>query len=172
MARMADRVLCGGLYYPRWVTGDRLVQVKPSNLDAYVGNRLREAQIIDASNVADYYYLKSGQTDWDPYHDFPNVAPPFPLFWVEMRRPQTALNDSIKKKLGCLPFAFGCLPCRVGGAFPGAGISVSSAWACQCTLHRQHAKPESTIHPGMLPYRRQVGWNCGRASTQFSKGQT
>ena len=78
-------------------------------MDAYVGSRLRQAQIIDASNVADFYYARSNHTDWDPYHDFPNVAPPFPLFWVEMRCPQVLLNDSTRKTEGSLPFAFGCL---------------------------------------------------------------
>jgi hypothetical protein len=102
--------LQGDLYYPRWATGGRLVKVQPSNVDAYIGKQLRQAQIIEASNVADFYHSRSGQSNWDSPHDFPNVAPPFPLFWIEMRCPtQLSPTDSLERSDGCLPFGFGCL---------------------------------------------------------------
>jgi hypothetical protein len=36
MARMAYRILPGGLYYPRLGTWDRLVQIRSPNVDAYI----------------------------------------------------------------------------------------------------------------------------------------
>lgn len=109
MSRMADRILQGELYYPRWVTGGGLVKIKPTNVDAYIGNKLRQAQIIDASNVADFYYGESKQSDSHLHRDYPNVAPPFPLFWIEMRCPRFTPGGSPDKSAVRRPFAFGCL---------------------------------------------------------------
>jgi hypothetical protein len=110
MARMADRILQGNLYYPRWVTGGKLVKVVPSNVHAYVGNKLQQAQIIDASNVASFYYSGSRRSDWSSPLDFPNVAPPFPLFWIEMRCPKVLTSSEASDKTPVrLPFGFGCL---------------------------------------------------------------
>ena len=59
MARMADRILQGDLYYPRRATGGKLAKVALSKIQVYVGDKLRQVQIIDASSVADFSYSES-----------------------------------------------------------------------------------------------------------------
>jgi hypothetical protein len=43
--------------------------------------------VIVADNVADYYFSGTDQEIWDLGTDFANMAPPFPLFWVEHKLP-------------------------------------------------------------------------------------
>lgn len=40
-----------------------------------------------ASNVARYFYVESRKETWSAVDDFPNLAPPFPSFWVEAKVP-------------------------------------------------------------------------------------
>lgn len=53
----------------------------------YEGGRfadaLDEAVKLRIQNVADYYYQTSPQEDWNLREDFPDIAPPWPLFWME-----------------------------------------------------------------------------------------
>lgn len=52
------------------------------------------APIIDISNVADYYFTGTSQDFFDIREDFPSVAPPFPVFWMEWMTPSTLKNRS------------------------------------------------------------------------------
>jgi hypothetical protein len=47
-----------------------------------------EVPVLLIDNVAEYYYSANDQEYWDLTKDFPNLAPPFPLFWVEHRFPK------------------------------------------------------------------------------------
>jgi hypothetical protein len=53
---------------------------------------LEAAAVIDANNVCQYYFEGTGQEEWD-VHDFPNLAPPFEDYWVEMRAPRKIVSD-------------------------------------------------------------------------------
>jgi hypothetical protein len=44
------------------------------------------AVVIDIQNVAEFYWQHE-QDVWDLYKDFPNVAPPFNVFWTEYQAP-------------------------------------------------------------------------------------
>jgi len=61
---------------------------------AEVGVQLRRTVAtvprIIADNVAAYYMRENPKEDWDLRTDFPNVAPPFPSFWIEWRLPHEA----------------------------------------------------------------------------------
>jgi hypothetical protein len=43
--------------------------------------------VILADNVADFYY-SAEQEHWDLAKDFPNIAPPYPNFWLEHKTPR------------------------------------------------------------------------------------
>ncbi len=65
------------------------------------------APIIRIQNVADYFWPHE-RLRWDAYTDFPNLAPPFPAFWMEYRLPSTlrteeglvALADDARDRVG------------------------------------------------------------------------
>lgn len=42
---------------------------------------------VRIQNVADYYYQTSPQENWNLREDFPDIAPPWPLFWMEYHNP-------------------------------------------------------------------------------------
>lgn len=49
--------------------------------------------VLLIDNVADYYYVGTGQEYWDLRRDFPNLAPPFPTFWCEHRLARRIHSD-------------------------------------------------------------------------------
>jgi hypothetical protein len=48
---------------------------------------LEKATVIVADNVAEYFYSGTDQDYWSLETDFPNLAPPFELFFLEWREP-------------------------------------------------------------------------------------
>jgi hypothetical protein len=51
---------------------------------------MRNAEVVDVQNVAEYFYEVSDQENWDISTDFPNLAPPFPAFWMEYVFPKVS----------------------------------------------------------------------------------
>ena len=47
-----------------------------------------ELPVVLIDNVADYYFRVSDQEMWDITTDFPNLATPYPAFWVEHKLPK------------------------------------------------------------------------------------
>lgn len=52
-----------------------------------IAEMLRDPQlpVIVIDNVAEYFYAGTDQEQWSLDRDFPNLAPPFPQFWMEYR---------------------------------------------------------------------------------------
>lgn len=73
MARMADRMIEHG------VGGKH---------DETFENSLRSCERIIVDNVSEYLYAGTDQEIWDWGRDFPNLAPPFPTFWMEAVGPK------------------------------------------------------------------------------------
>jgi len=48
---------------------------------------LSGAEVVLADNIACYYFCESPQEEWNLETDFPNVAPPFPVLWIEYTMP-------------------------------------------------------------------------------------
>lgn len=57
--------------------------------------------VFDITNVAEYYW-KSEKTDWDiTKNDFPNLAPPYPLFFMQYKLPRDYIiaEEGVQKDL-------------------------------------------------------------------------
>jgi hypothetical protein len=83
-------------------------QSSATQQDRLILAEMDKAEIIHIQNVADYFY-RSTQEDWDISKDFPNLAPPFPSFWLEHAAPpmlfdgkQFLPNPYPGMKVGCL----------------------------------------------------------------------
>jgi hypothetical protein len=87
------------------------------------------AILID--NVAEYYFTGTDQEIWDLGKHFPNLAPPFPLCWMEHKLPKVIRSEigdtrapaEIDGRAGIL--AFGVDPADV----IGEGIPANMRWA-------------------------------------------
>jgi hypothetical protein len=73
-------------FYSRWSSHAR--EVKQALDDP-------QLPIITADNVAEYYYQGTDQEYWDLRQDFPNLAPPFSVFWIEHKM-QTRIHSKEK----------------------------------------------------------------------------
>ena len=62
--------------------------LKLSDLSPALAIELREATVVRANNVAEYFYTTNDQEHWELSEDFPNVAPPWPNIWLEWSEPK------------------------------------------------------------------------------------
>jgi len=74
----------------------RLYDEIRSNYWDRLGPKMREvflrAERFSADNVSEYYFALTDQEVWDVEH-FPNVAPPFPTFWIESKKPSKIVTE-------------------------------------------------------------------------------
>ena len=98
MARLVDRLLEQDLFLPSFAYDEKnpqlLGQMLRSLRDTQQGLRetLKETVIIVADNVAEYLYAGTDQEVWNLERDFPSLAPPFPRFFIEWRRPSKIVS--------------------------------------------------------------------------------
>lgn len=83
MSRLYDRLLRDGCSIKG--VGDTSRLIGP--------DRLRDAVVVEASNVCSYYYQGSIQENWDLHSDFPNLAPAFESCFVEMKAPKKIASE-------------------------------------------------------------------------------
>jgi hypothetical protein len=87
--------------------------------------------VLLIDNVAEYFYVGSDQEFWDLRNDFPNLAPPFGIWWTEHKLPRvinskeygsTDVSDVIgsKARLGALWTA--------SSDFTGENIPAGTKW--------------------------------------------
>lgn len=74
--------------------------MRSQNISQAFKNELKNALVIEASNVAEYYWSGSDQEVWTIEKDFPNLAPPFPKFFIECKAPSKIVSE----KYGELPW--------------------------------------------------------------------
>jgi len=86
MSRFADRLLARGFKPPYW-SDSRFLEQLP-DYRKHIRGKLQAAEIFCVDNVCQYFFEESDQDTWDILKDFPNLAPPFPSFFLEMRRPR------------------------------------------------------------------------------------
>ena len=64
-----------------------------SNLEKEWKDKLKNTIVIDANNVCEYYFSDTEQEEWDMLKDFPNLAPPFKNFFIEMKSPKVINSE-------------------------------------------------------------------------------
>ena len=67
---------------------------KPDEMQDAFWQCLPLTRLIQADNVAQYYFFVSDKDVFGP-RDIPNVAPPFPSFFVEFRMPNRMNSGGI-----------------------------------------------------------------------------
>lgn len=93
MSRLVDRVLANrGYSFPPWWREAEEIEEMRDVLHA-VQRVAEEGQVIVADNVSEYLYAETPQENWD-IDNFPCVAPPFPAFWIEWRRPSRVVSET------------------------------------------------------------------------------
>jgi len=110
--RTQGKVQIPRLIAPRWLTAWERYAAK---ICQYVSTS-DDLPVLLIDNVAQYYWVGTKQEYWQLERDFPNLAPPWPVFWVEHHMARTCrseigdrdLRDTIgsKAKIGVLVHAF------------------------------------------------------------------
>lgn len=89
MPRLVDLIRRGKMHPPPGYTQGEAAVTK---MHRDSRNMLAHAQIFSIDNVAEYFYAGNDQEIWHEREDFPNVAPPFPVFWMEWKRPSVIVS--------------------------------------------------------------------------------
>lgn len=91
--RLIDRVLRDDLILhvdrDRWKSSMEMVEKVSPILSA-----LPKAVPIVADDVIEYYYAISDKEDWK-FEEFPCIAPPFPVMWIEALHPSRILSTAL-----------------------------------------------------------------------------
>jgi hypothetical protein len=71
----------------------------------------KSAVVLEVSNVCEYLYAADVRENWDLKEHFPNIAPLFPITFVEMRRPSRIVSEvhGIQKPPSFMPSRWGFL---------------------------------------------------------------
>jgi hypothetical protein len=64
-----------------------------AHVSRVLGLLREEIPVLLIDNVSEYYWSGTGQEDWDLTQHFPNIAPPYGLFWCEHRFPKVIHSD-------------------------------------------------------------------------------
>jgi hypothetical protein len=139
MPRLIDDLRANGkVQMPHWVAPrlERAWTEYARHIMALASDPALPVLLID--NVAEYFYSGTDQEYWDIGKDFPNIAPPFPAFWVEWRMvPKIHSRDGDTDLSGWLPHG-----ARVGQYFravdpadvTGEGIPENTRWIYWCDM--------------------------------------
>jgi hypothetical protein len=84
MPRLIDDIRSTGKLYKPWF-------VAPAKEQAWTEHTAKVAKLLQdpdlpvllIDNVSEYYYNGTDQEQWDLRDHFPNLAPPYPIFWCE-----------------------------------------------------------------------------------------
>lgn len=87
MPRMIDDILTYGLSAPPWVPLTKDNKELMGNYFDTVFKVLPSIPVIVIDNVAEYIWKITDKEVWDIGKDFPCMAPPFPVFWIEYKYP-------------------------------------------------------------------------------------
>jgi hypothetical protein len=132
MPRLIDDIRCAGrLQMPHFVHPSCEARWA-AHATRLAGILREEIPVILIDNVAEYFFEASDQEHWDIRKHFPNLAPPFPVFWMEHRFARKIHS----KECGDTDLSAIAPGARVGMLFLGAppenvtgeGIPASTRW--------------------------------------------
>ena len=115
---LMDRVRFGKVYSPAWVNRERSVPTEHRFLSP-IRTKLDQAEMIEASEACELFYTGRDEEYWDFERDFPRFALPFPVFWIEMKKPSRTVRrlmgihstEGVADRMG---FLFQRLPLQQG----------------------------------------------------------
>lgn len=97
--RLADIISSGDWFM---TGGDARTKEKTEALVA-------KSKVFDATDVSEYFYAQNAKHDWNYDSDFPPVAVPFSIFFLEFAKPSRLLSGSEAKASTMFPDKFGWL---------------------------------------------------------------
>src|SRR4030095_10568084 len=87
MSRLLDDLRGGSMAMPRFIPPQFAIRWERHGRP--LAQLLREdLPVILIDNVAEYFYETSDQEHWDIRDHFPNIAPPYGIWWMEHRVPR------------------------------------------------------------------------------------
>jgi len=137
MARLIDELrIAAGIKKPRCVVPEKLNAWRDhaKHLWGLIEDHGEQMPVIVADNVADYYFQGTGQEMWNIVNDFPNISPPYPVYWLEHNLPKQIHSEDGDTDLRDLPLdgaRVGWLVITVPVAdAKGEGIPAEAKWIC------------------------------------------
>jgi hypothetical protein len=140
MSRMIDRMLTGTWYPPRWGAAKCPPGAMRETRERFA-TLVQQAEVLVVDNVAEYLFAGNDQEDWLIEKDFPNIAPPFPSFWMEYRSPTKVYSKALGDRH--VPFPRG----SVGIFFEAQEHSTPGGptWLLQAAQYTEHEKGKITF---------------------------
>ena len=114
MARLADLVAAGEVQPPRWLI------IAPKDVPGWrqsLASALDRCQVVVVDDMAGLFYATEDPEAWEVGADFLDVAPPFPLMWMECRRP-----SGLPRGVAEAPGGWDTLPPSWGWLFEAADV--------------------------------------------------
>ena len=149
MPRLIDALRADGrVLMPHWIADDKRQAWMDyaRHLAQLASNPALPVLLID--NVANYFYKGTDQEHWSLDKDFPNIAPPFPAFWLEWRLVQKIHSEvgdvDISQwlprggRVGQLFYALDPTECK------GEGIPENARWIYWCDMWIDYSRPGVT----------------------------
>ena len=65
--------------------------MQSDDIAQFVKEELDGVTVISCDNVSRYFFEETDQEHWD-MNDFPNIAPPFAYFWLDMKAPSKVIS--------------------------------------------------------------------------------
>lgn len=75
------------------VMGKSYLIPNPQPWRRHMQEAIKHAVVFKIDNVADYYW-RAGRDDWRIERDYPNLAPPYPLMWLEYALPKEVFTEN------------------------------------------------------------------------------
>ena len=92
MSRLYDRIRTKGFDVSPFLPPQDAQRWRADVVPVVLAN-LRLAQVIEIGNVSRYFFEGNDQEEWEITRDFPNIAPPFPVFWMEYPAPKMVVSS-------------------------------------------------------------------------------
>ena len=92
--RMVDRLLAQQQFFPMFPPEDVMLE-KLADFRDTLADYLCKSQVFEVTNVSDFFYSGSDKNERGIYEDFPSLAAPYPITWMEFAAPKT-INEGGK----------------------------------------------------------------------------
>jgi hypothetical protein len=150
MPRLIDDIRASGRFGQPWFVARHREQAWARNAQI-ISQMLSDPQlpVILIDNVAEYLYKGSDQEYWSLDKDFPNLAPPYPQFWVEHKM----VTEIHSKECGTSNVSALVPKGRIGILITavdpkeatGEGIPENARWILWCELFVDYGRRDAPV---------------------------